>query len=96
MRKVIGPIATPDTIVIVPGLPKTRSGKMCVVLNMFFNTFLLIFLLIMNFFCFSSNSMRRLLRKIANHESSPEQLGDVSTLADPAIVQTLIDIVNAL
>jgi acetyl-CoA synthetase len=28
VRKVIGPIATPDTIVLVPGLPKTRSGKM--------------------------------------------------------------------
>eukprot|EP01052_Picozoa_sp_SAG31_P009013 SAG31_NODE_465_length_15313_cov_10.762390_11_plen_67_part_00 len=27
VRKVIGPIATPDAIVIVPGLPKTRSGK---------------------------------------------------------------------
>ena len=23
----IGPIATPDQIMIVPGLPKTRSGK---------------------------------------------------------------------
>jgi acetyl-CoA synthetase len=27
VRKVIGPIATPDRIQIVPGLPKTRSGK---------------------------------------------------------------------
>ena len=27
VRHVIGPIATPDQIMIVPGLPKTRSGK---------------------------------------------------------------------
>ena len=27
VRHVIGPIATPDRIMIVPGLPKTRSGK---------------------------------------------------------------------
>eukprot|EP00163_Fabomonas_tropica_P027354 TRINITY_DN5231_c0_g2_i1.p1 TRINITY_DN5231_c0_g2~~TRINITY_DN5231_c0_g2_i1.p1 ORF type:complete len:755 (-),score=184.50 TRINITY_DN5231_c0_g2_i1:68-2026(-) len=67
VRKQIGPFATPDHVVITPGLPKTRSGKL----------------------------MRRLLRKIASRESSPEQLGDVSTLADPSIVQTLIDIVEA-
>jgi hypothetical protein len=39
--------------------------------------------------------MRRLLRKIACQESSPDQLGDVSTLADPDVVQQLIDVVNA-
>ena len=27
VRQVIGPIATPDQIRLVPGLPKTRSGK---------------------------------------------------------------------
>jgi acetyl-CoA synthetase len=27
VRHVIGPIATPDVVHIVPGLPKTRSGK---------------------------------------------------------------------
>ncbi|EER09544.1 acetyl-coa synthetase, putative [Perkinsus marinus ATCC 50983] len=27
VRKSIGPIATPDVILCVPGLPKTRSGK---------------------------------------------------------------------
>ena len=27
VRKVIGPIATPDVIQWAPGLPKTRSGK---------------------------------------------------------------------
>jgi acetyl-CoA synthetase len=27
VRKVIGPIATPDVILFAPGLPKTRSGK---------------------------------------------------------------------
>ena len=27
VRKAIGPIATPDCVQVVPGLPKTRSGK---------------------------------------------------------------------
>lgn len=39
--------------------------------------------------------MRRLLRKIASQESSPSQLGDLSTLADPEVVDQLIAIVNA-
>jgi acetyl-CoA synthetase len=34
--------------------------------------------------------MRRVLRKIAAGEE--DQLGDVSTLADPGVVQTLIDL----
>jgi|EP00161_Ancyromonas_sigmoides_P005279 acetyl-CoA synthetase len=67
VRSVIGPFATPDHVVVTPGLPKTRSGKI----------------------------MRRLLRKIASRESSPEQLGDTSTLADESVVQVLIDIVEA-
>jgi len=66
VRKRIGPIAVPDYLVIVPGLPKTRSGKI----------------------------MRRILRKIANHETKPEQLGDVSTLAEPQVVNQLINIVE--
>lgn len=66
VRKLIGPFAQPDTVVVVPGLPKTRSGKI----------------------------MRRLLRKIASKESKPEQLGDLSTLADASIVDKLIEIVN--
>jgi acetyl-CoA synthetase len=61
VRKIIGPIATPDHILIAPGLPKTRSGKI----------------------------MRRILRKIAAHET--DNLGDITTLADPAVVQILID-----
>jgi acetyl-CoA synthetase len=62
VRKVIGPIATPDWIHPAPGLPKTRSGKI----------------------------MRRILRKIANNEL--DQLGDISTLADPSVVQKLVDL----
>jgi acetyl-CoA synthetase len=27
VREVIGPFATPDVVLVVPGLPKTRSGK---------------------------------------------------------------------
>ena len=61
VRKQIGPIATPDHIVIVSQLPKTRSGKI----------------------------MRRLLRKIAQHET--KDLGDISTLADESVVQQLIE-----
>ncbi|MDD9901203.1 MAG: acetate--CoA ligase [Alphaproteobacteria bacterium] len=61
VRKVIGPIATPDVVLIAPGLPKTRSGKI----------------------------MRRILRKIA--ENALDQMGDTSTLADPAVVDTLVE-----
>lgn len=61
VRRIIGPIASPDVIHFTPGLPKTRSGKI----------------------------MRRILRKIAANEL--ETLGDTSTLADPAIVQELIN-----
>ncbi len=61
VRKVIGPIATPDVVLIAPGLPKTRSGKI----------------------------MRRILRKVA--ENAFDQLGDTSTLADPSVVETIIN-----
>lgn len=60
VRKIIGPIATPDIIQWAPGLPKTRSGKI----------------------------MRRILRKIAAGDI--ENLGDTSTLAEPAVVDELI------
>ncbi len=53
--KVIGPIAKPDDVILTPGLPKTRSGKI----------------------------MRRLLRDV----SEGRALGDVTTLADPAVVE---------
>ena len=55
----IGPIAKPDKIQFVSGLPKTRSGKI----------------------------MRRILRKIAEHDTS--NLGDTSTLLDPAVVEEI-------
>jgi len=61
VRHVIGPIATPDRIMIVPGLPKTRSGKI----------------------------MRRILRNIAAAEYT--DLGDITTLADPTVVEKLIE-----
>jgi acetyl-CoA synthetase len=59
VNKVIGPIAKPDKIQIVRGLPKTRSGKI----------------------------MRRILRKIAEGETS--NLGDISTLLDPSVVEEI-------
>lgn len=66
IRAQIGPIASPDAIYIVKGLPKTRSGKI----------------------------MRRILRMIARGEF--EKIGDVSTLADPSIVEHIIEVVSAL
>lgn len=45
---------------VVPGLPKTRSGKI----------------------------MRRILRKVA--QDKPDELGDVSTLADPSVVEVIV------
>ncbi|MDC0643547.1 acetate--CoA ligase [Flavobacteriaceae bacterium] len=56
----IGPIAKPDRILFVSGLPKTRSGKI----------------------------MRRILRKLAAGEA--DQLGDISTLLNPEIVEEII------
>jgi acetyl-CoA synthetase len=59
-RTRIGAHAKVDLFQPVPGLPKTRSGKV----------------------------MRRILRKVA--EGEPEALGDVSTLADPGVVDKII------
>jgi acetyl-CoA synthetase len=59
VSKIIGPIAKPDKIQFVSGLPKTRSGKI----------------------------MRRILRKVA--EGDMANLGDTSTLLDPAVVDEI-------
>jgi acetyl-CoA synthetase len=59
VTRIIGPIAKPDKIQFVSGLPKTRSGKI----------------------------MRRILRKIAEGET--ENLGDITTLLDPAVVDEI-------
>jgi acetyl-CoA synthetase len=61
VRHVIGPIASPDVIMMVEALPKTRSGKI----------------------------MRRILRRIAAGEY--EEMGNVTTLADPSVVEALIE-----
>jgi acetyl-CoA synthetase len=53
----IGPIARPHQVIIVPDMPKTRSGKI----------------------------MRRVLAAISNHQEP----GDVSTLANPEIVERI-------
>jgi len=37
----------------------------------------------------SGKIMRRILRKIA--ENQPDQLGDISTLADPSVVKSLVE-----
>ena len=59
VARIIGPIAKPDKIQFVSGLPKTRSGKI----------------------------MRRILRKIA--EGELQNLGDTTTLLDPAVVEEI-------
>ena len=59
VSRIIGPIAKPDKIQLVSGLPKTRSGKI----------------------------MRRILRKIAENEL--DNIGDTSTLLDPAVVEEI-------
>jgi len=59
VSRIIGPIAKPDKIQFVSGLPKTRSGKI----------------------------MRRILRKIAEGETS--NLGDITTLLDPSVVDEI-------
>ncbi len=61
VREKIGPLATPERIVFVDALPKTRSGKI----------------------------MRRILKNIA--QGKFDQLGDVSTLADPSVIEELIE-----
>ncbi|MHC4921740.1 MAG: acetate--CoA ligase [Planctomycetota bacterium] len=61
VREVIGPFASPDRIQVVPGLPKTRSGKI----------------------------MRRILRKVAVGQY--DDLGDITTLADPSVVDQIVD-----
>jgi acetyl-CoA synthetase len=60
VSRIIGPIAKPDKIQFVTGLPKTRSGKI----------------------------MRRILRKIAEGETS--NLGDTTTLLDPGVVEEIV------
>jgi acetyl-CoA synthetase len=59
VSKTIGPIAKPDRVQVVSGLPKTRSGKI----------------------------MRRILRNLAAGEY--DQLGDVSTLLNPEVVEEI-------
>ncbi|XP_042235478.1 acetyl-coenzyme A synthetase 2-like, mitochondrial isoform X2 [Homarus americanus] len=41
----------------------------------------------------SGKIMRRILRKVAANK--PEELGDISTLADPSVVKAIVDIFNA-
>ena len=60
IKKTIGGLAVPDDIVLVPRMPKTRSGKI----------------------------MRRLLKKIALDKL--DELGDLSTLTEPQVIDELI------
>jgi len=60
LTQLIGPMVKTDIIMVVSGLPKTRSGKI----------------------------MRRILRKVAEGDTS--NLGDISTLFNPEIVDEII------
>ncbi|MEE8604666.1 MAG: hypothetical protein V3S65_04780, partial [Candidatus Aminicenantaceae bacterium] len=62
VSEVIGKIARPKNIYIVPDMPKTRSGKI----------------------------MRRVLAAISNNED----VGDVTTLANPEVVEEIKKIVR--
>lgn len=65
LKESIGSLARIDRLLVIPGLPKTRSGKI----------------------------MRRILRKVA--EGEYQQIGDITTLADPSVVQAMIQIAQA-
>jgi acetyl-CoA synthetase len=60
-RQQIGAHARVDAFQVIPGLPKTRSGKV----------------------------MRRILRRVVNGQA--DDLGDVSTLADPGVVPAIVE-----
>jgi len=66
IRSKLGAFCSPEYIMVVKAVPKTRSGKI----------------------------MRRILRKVACKDFS--NLGDVTTLANPDVVQQLIDQRNSL
>ncbi len=60
LRAQIGAHARLDGFKVIPGLPKTRSGKV----------------------------MRRIMRKVV--EGRADELGDVSTLADPSVIDAIV------
>jgi acetyl-CoA synthetase len=60
-RQQIGAHARVDAFQVIPGLPKTRSGKV----------------------------MRRILRRVVSGQA--DDLGDVSTLADPGVVPAIVE-----
>ncbi len=66
LREQIGAHAKLDGMQIIPGLPKTRSGKV----------------------------MRRIMRKVV--EGRADELGDVSTLADPSVVDAIVNGFNGV
>jgi len=63
VASIIGPIAKPRNVYIVPDMPKTRSGKI----------------------------MRRILAVISNGRTD---VGDVTTLVNPEIVEKIQEIVG--
>ena len=66
LREQIGAHARLDGLQIIPGLPKTRSGKV----------------------------MRRIMRKVVAGRA--DELGDISTLADPSVVDAIVNGFNGV
>lgn len=66
VRRRIGAFAAPKRVLLVPDLPKTRSGKI----------------------------MRRVIRKILEGATEPGQLGDLSTIQNPEVIDQLLALVH--
>ena len=107
VRTEIGPFAAPDVIHWAPGLPKTRSGarrraqagrsavRACALplphpLHVLARLHISRPLSCPSLPTSAGKIMRRILRKIAANKL--DELGDTSTLADPGVVQVLIDL----
>lgn len=90
VRSEIGPFAAPDVICITPSLPMVSFD-----IQLIISTYCLYSDYSFYFFNQKTRSgkiMRRVLRKISAGEA--DQLGDVSTLADPGVVDVLIDLMD--
>lgn len=86
VRERIGPIATPDFIQNAPALPKTRSGKHFFKTNIHPLLSSSVASVYLNSGFPLGKIMRRILRQIARND---KDLGDLSTLADPKVVEEL-------
>jgi acetyl-CoA synthetase len=93
VRTEIGPFAAPDVICITPSLPMVSYALRIYENGVISVSFVLtLILLCTSVQTRSGKIMRRVLRKISAGEA--DQLGDVSTLADPGVVDVLIELMD--